>query len=188
MMANRRSSPAFGAALRLPIASVSLYVTQAIAADLPSATVQAQQAPAAGEARQSFNIPAGSLDSVIDRFDDQIGIRISVNSAITQGLNSPGVKGDYTTVEALRALLAGTGVTYRFTGPAAVTLERAVAQTAGATMLGTVKVIGTAESAVGPVEGYRAVRSATGTKTDTPLIETPQSISVITQDRLEERP
>jgi iron complex outermembrane receptor protein len=35
--------------------------------------------------------------------------------------------------------------------------------------------------------GYVAPRSATGTKTDTPLIETPQSISVITRDRLDEQ-
>ncbi|ACA15952.1 TonB-dependent siderophore receptor [Methylobacterium sp. 4-46] len=35
------------------------------------------------------------------------------------------------------------------------------------------------ETATGPVEGYVATRSATATKTDTPLIRTPQSISVI---------
>jgi iron complex outermembrane recepter protein len=42
-----------------------------------------------------------------------------------------------------------------------------------------------AETARGPVQGYVAQRSATGTKTDTPLIETPQSISVITSDQIE---
>lgn len=36
-----------------------------------------------------------------------------------------------------------------------------------------------AESAYGPVRGYIATRSATGTKTDTPLKDTPQSISVV---------
>jgi iron complex outermembrane recepter protein len=41
------------------------------------------------------------------------------------------------------------------------------------------------ETAWGPVEGYVATRSATGTKTDTPLIETPQSISVITSDQMQ---
>jgi iron complex outermembrane receptor protein len=41
-----------------------------------------------------------------------------------------------------------------------------------------------AESATGPVNGIVATRSATGTKTDTPLIETPQSISVVTADRM----
>lgn len=41
------------------------------------------------------------------------------------------------------------------------------------------------EVAHGPVDGYVATRSATATKTDTPLIETPQSISVITRDQME---
>lgn len=41
--------------------------------------------------------------------------------------------------------------------------------------------------ATGPVEDYVATKSATGTKTDTPLLETPQSISVITKPQLEAR-
>ncbi|WP_213736231.1 TonB-dependent siderophore receptor [Bradyrhizobium sp. dw_411] len=41
------------------------------------------------------------------------------------------------------------------------------------------------ETAYGHVDGYVATRSATGTKTDTPLIETPQSISVVTRDQIE---
>ena len=42
------------------------------------------------------------------------------------------------------------------------------------------------ETATGPVNGLIATRSATGTKTDTPLIETPQSVSVVTADRIEQ--
>jgi iron complex outermembrane receptor protein len=38
------------------------------------------------------------------------------------------------------------------------------------------------ESAYGPVQGYVANRSATATKTDTPLQEIPQSISVVTEE------
>ncbi|MDI1363233.1 TonB-dependent siderophore receptor [Methylotenera sp.] len=38
------------------------------------------------------------------------------------------------------------------------------------------------ETATGPVHGYVAKRTASATKTDTPIIETPQSISVITSD------
>ncbi|UPT93697.1 TonB-dependent siderophore receptor [Bradyrhizobium barranii subsp. apii] len=41
-----------------------------------------------------------------------------------------------------------------------------------------------AETATGPVRGYVATRSGTGTKTDTPLRETPQSITVVTADRI----
>ena len=57
-----------------------------------------------------------------------------------------------------------------------------------ATVLPQVRVIAEeeAESASGPVEGYAARRSATGTKTDTPLSETLQSITVVTRERIED--
>ncbi|TDR94132.1 iron complex outermembrane receptor protein [Enterovirga rhinocerotis] len=43
------------------------------------------------------------------------------------------------------------------------------------------------ESAYGPVQGYVATRSATGSKTDASILETPQSISVITRDQMNEQ-
>jgi iron complex outermembrane receptor protein len=52
-------------------------------------------------------------------------------------------------------------------------------------LLDPVKVEGEGESATGPVDGYVATQGTTGSKTDTPIIETPQSISVITADRLD---
>lgn len=50
--------------------------------------------------------------------------------------------------------------------------------------LETIEVQGNAEKANGPVDGYVARRNATATKTDTPLIETPQSVTVITGDQM----
>ncbi|CAH1677398.1 Ferrichrysobactin receptor [Hyphomicrobiales bacterium] len=58
-----------------------------------------------------------------------------------------------------------------------------LAQSGDAISLDTIDVQG--ERANGPVQGYVATRSATGTKTDTPLIRTPQSISVVTRDQVE---
>ena len=46
-------------------------------------------------------------------------------------------------------------------------------------LLPEVLVQGSAERADGPVDGYRATRSGTATKTDTPLKEVPASISVV---------
>ncbi|KRQ93202.1 TonB-dependent receptor, partial [Bradyrhizobium jicamae] len=43
---------------------------------------------------------------------------------------------------------------------------------------------GAGERANGPVRGFVATRSGTATKTDTPIIETPQSISVVTTDQI----
>lgn len=53
--------------------------------------------------------------------------------------------------------------------------------------LETVTVTATPENPTGPVEGYVATRSSTGTKTDTPLKEIPQSISVITADQIKDQ-
>lgn len=43
------------------------------------------------------------------------------------------------------------------------------------------------ESPTAPVTGYRATRQISATKTDTPLAETPQAVTVITRDQLDDR-
>ena len=43
------------------------------------------------------------------------------------------------------------------------------------------------ETARGPVSGYRAKRAVSATKTDTPLAETPQSVTVVTRDQITEQ-
>lgn len=55
---------------------------------------------------------------------------------------------------------------------------------AAAAPANTARSEGTGEKANGPVVGYLAKQSATATKTDTPLLETPQSISIVTQDQV----
>ncbi|RAI37468.1 hypothetical protein CH341_29570 [Rhodoplanes roseus] len=45
----------------------------------------------------------------------------------------------------------------------------------------------TTENAWGPVDGYVATRSAAGSKSDTPIIEVPQSVSVVTRDQMRDR-
>src|SRR5262249_44709115 len=46
---------------------------------------------------------------------------------------------------------------------------------------------GEGQTATGPIEGYVAKRETTGTKTDTPIMETPQSISVVTRDQMDDQ-
>jgi iron complex outermembrane recepter protein len=65
--------------------------------------------------------------------------------------------------------------------------QQAETQSGGTIALETVTVEGGRERADGPVNGIVARQSATGTKTDTPLIETPQSISVVTGDQITEQ-
>lgn len=53
--------------------------------------------------------------------------------------------------------------------------------------LPVVRATAEAETATSPVPGYSARRSASATKTDTPLLETPQAITVVTRQRIEDQ-
>jgi iron complex outermembrane receptor protein len=57
----------------------------------------------------------------------------------------------------------------------------------GATLLDPITVKGEGQSPVGPGNGYVATSSLSGTKSDTPLIETPQSISVVTRKQMDDQ-
>lgn len=61
--------------------------------------------------------------------------------------------------------------------------------TLGTQLLPAIQVQGEAvlDNATGPVEGYAADRSRSVTKTDTPLIETPQSVSVISSAQIRDQ-
>jgi iron complex outermembrane receptor protein len=50
-----------------------------------------------------------------------------------------------------------------------------------------INVQGAREKATGPVDGYVAKQSATGTKADTPILENPQSVSVVGRQQLEQQ-
>jgi len=60
-----------------------------------------------------------------------------------------------------------------------------LAQNGDTVSLDTIEVQG--ERASGPVNGYVARRSESATKTDTPLIETPQSVTVVTRDQMDDQ-
>jgi iron complex outermembrane receptor protein len=92
-----------------------------------------------------------------------------------------------TAEEALRRLLAGTGLTYRFTSEDAVAVEAQGQGDSTGMQLAPITVQGRNETAWSPVVGYVANRSATGSKTDTPISEVPQSISVVTRDAMDAR-
>ena len=86
------------------------------------------------------------------------------------------------TAIAYAALLALCGAAHAQqatpTAPTAPTAEKALAPV-------TVSAGAEQENPTAPVTGFVAKRALSATKTDTPLIETPQAISVITRDQME---
>ena len=157
-----------------------------IAAALLLATQAPQTALAqsAGPAT-SFSIPAQPLDLALNQFARQAGLQLLAPPALLQGLQGQAVQRQLSVSAGVALLLQGSGLVGRLEGSTLV-IERAAAAVGGT--LSAVTVVASAqESAMGPVQGYVARRSATGTKTDTPLLEVPQSISVIGREEMEAR-
>ena len=154
-----------------------------------SSPVGAVNPPATATTEIAFDITAGNLDRAILRFAELTGWDIVAKGTLTAGKTSPGLSGTYAAEAALKQLLAGTGLGYRVNADNTVTLERRAADNEeGPLQLGPITVEGQAqESAFGPVDGYRASRSATATRTDTPILETPASIQVVPQQVFEDQ-
>ena len=131
-------------------------------------------------AERTFDIAAQSLTTALTLFGQQSGLQVTVHGTLPRNMSAPAVRGTMTSAEALTRLLAGSGLTYVVTDETTVAIERPGQQNDdGAMVLGPIAIEGQAESAYGPVEGYRASRSATATRTDTPILETPASIQIV---------
>jgi len=134
---------------------------------------------------QTFDIPAQPLGSALIRFGEASGVQLFFDASLTRGLQSPGVQGTFSPSAALSQLLIGSGLTFRFTNATTVTLEKAPSTAAAPSgTLEPITVVGAPETATGPIQGFVAHRSATATKTDTPLLETPQAVTVIGRDQM----
>lgn len=149
----------------------------------------ADQVPAAAVAERSFKIAAQSLAGALTQFGQQAGVQLSVEPSVVAGRSSAGLTGTMSAMAALATLLDGTGIGFRFTDANTVVLQK-VAANSGAVLLNPVTIEGgsaaaTVETGDGPVAGYVARRTTGATKTDVSLLDTPQSVTVITRDQME---
>lgn len=165
-----------------PRTLLSLAIAAALgtAAPLPALAQTgdaAQPAEQTSEQRQ-FNIEGGPLDAVLNRFALEAGIDLSVSTDLTRGKTSPGLQGRYSVEQALRTLLAGSGLSYRFAGENRVTLVAAQAGD-GPMRLDPIQVSGGAS-------GYSASYTLTG-RLGNRLEDSPQSISVISGSLIEQQ-
>jgi catecholate siderophore receptor len=112
---------------------------------------------------QRFDIPAGPLDVAVKAYEKATGltVKIVLPTGTLAGFSTLGVAGLYREDEALRLLLDGTGLNYR--------VEDATTMVVGVQAKDTVSVTAAEANAV-----------AMGKFTE-PLIDTPQSISVVPQ-------
>ncbi|HWB83231.1 MAG TPA: TonB-dependent siderophore receptor [Bryobacteraceae bacterium] len=134
-------------------------------AQAPSAVAQTQ----GSQPVRRFAIPPGQLDSVLADFEHITGYSVTVSQAGIRGVASPGVTGVYTAAQALQKLLAGTGLTYRFSSPNALSLD--------------IQSVAISVDVTGRVDPL----AASSPKFAQPLLDTPQTITSVPEVVMEQQ-
>lgn len=132
----------------------------------------------------TFDIPAQPLPRALTEFGRQSGVQVAFDPAAATGKTSVALGGTMTPEEALRRLLAGSGLSYQFTSPQAVTVSGNAAGSSGVMQLEPLRIEAQTARPESGTDRFVATRSSIGTKTDTPIIEIPQTVNVVTRDEM----
>lgn len=175
----------------------------ALAPGLTMAQAQAQEPPPAA-ASAGYDIPPGPLSQALTRFASEAGIDLVGAGQAAEGRLSAGLKGHYGIADGLAALLAGTGLEAFRQGDGSYGLRPAPAPAESATPPGgpgqarppssetsLAPVTVTASGLTTPVtEGSRSYTTgatSTATKMSLSIRETPQSVTVVTRQRIDDQ-
>ena len=162
------ASTAISGKLATPVqAQATLRDTRVMSARSTGASAAGKTDEGQGTQIATFDIPAGTIGAVADRFNRLTGIRVVFANEDIRELPSPGVSGVMTVEQALERALVGTGVGYVFTARDLVTMD-----------------IRTSEFV--SVSGHEA-STVSSPKYTTPLRDIPQTIALIPRATIEEQ-
>jgi outer membrane receptor for ferric coprogen and ferric-rhodotorulic acid len=149
---------------------------------LPSAHGQT----AATAAQQSFSLTVQPLGQALNALARQSGVAISADAALIANHNAPALQGSMTLREALQRLLAGSGLIAVPTG-SAWTIRSAGVTDDGATLAPLTVTARADRSTTEDSGSYTTGSMQTATRLPLSIRETPQSVSVITRQRMEDQ-
>jgi outer-membrane receptor for ferric coprogen and ferric-rhodotorulic acid len=170
---------------RFKLAPLALAAT--LTAGAPASAL-AQSAPAAtAQATYAIKLPAQPLGDALNELARQAGLQLLVRRELVDGKHAPAVNGQLTAQQALDRVLAGSGLTGGLDG--AVVVLKPAGMSALEPVLPTVSV--RAETIRdGTTEGtgaYTTLAMNTSTKFILSPRETPQSVSVLTGQQIEDQ-
>ncbi|ENO86288.1 TonB-dependent siderophore receptor, partial [Thauera linaloolentis] len=170
--------------LRPLVVAVGLVATLGV---LPSA-VGTARAQAQAAAAQPYDLPAGALDVTLTRIARQAGRVATLEPRLVGGRQAAPVRGTFTVEQAFAQALAGTRLEMFVTAGGALSVRPAPAQTGDATLAPVmVTAFGLGNDITSEGTGSYAVRGASIMKGAQSLKEIPQSVSVITSQRMEDQ-
>jgi len=154
----------------------------AVSDRLPIDTITSPAQPVSDTtARLRFEIQARPLVDALSEFSRQAGVAVQLERESVAGLRSRAVVGVYTPPEALRLLLEGTGLKAEYAEGAALVVIRGASSELPVYTLAGITVTGAVS------RGYTPLRSSSATRTDTPLRDTPLSVSVVTSQLIRDQ-
>ena len=141
---------------------------------------------AAEQAVQEFDIAAGPLAAALNQFGQSAHILLSYPAQWVEGKNTQGLKGRHGIDEGLSRLLAGTGLQPLREANGNYSLIQTVAP--DALQLGEVSISGKAPGSITEGTGlYTTYASSSSTRLNLTPRETPQSLTVMTRQRLDDQ-
>ena len=143
----------------------------------------------------AFNIPQQKLTSALTKFAEQTGVQLLYSAKLAENLSAHAVNGQYTSNQALAVLLEGSGISYHYVDKNVITLEKSPQKApeqlnkVGPTTLKPVNVTAKGLWDVKDPynEDYVLPNATSGTKTDTPIMETPLNVQVISKQVLKDQ-
>ena len=126
---------------------------------------------------QQYTLPAQPLNKALSTVASLAKLKILFDAEQIHTLNTQSLTGTMTTAQVLEKLLQGSGYNYRFLDTHTVKLEKIPVPKSDQVTLTTLTVV--AEPTESPTDHYTASNASTATKTNTPLMETPLSITVM---------
>lgn len=146
--------------------------------------------PSHAGAAYDLSIPAGSLDAALTELSRATGLNIAFDPLDLAGKRSAGLRGAYSVDQALKLMLVGSGLQALPLGNGGYQLMPMSAQAAN----GGIALSPTTVEAVAPLGGmtensgsYTTGLAQVGGKSEQTLREIPQSVSVMTQQRLKDQ-
>ena len=145
---------------------------------------------------RTFDIPTQALGVTLTRIAEESGERISIDSELLRGLSSPAVQGHFTAEQAAQKALATSGLQLARTANGTLTVKSAGNQKnvsiesshGNGTVLSEVTVSGKAPGSITEGTGsYTTFSTSSSTRLNLTPQETPQAISVLTSQRLNDQ-
>lgn len=171
---------------RPALAPIALAVHLGCAAVFGVAAPGLALADSSAASSQHYSIAAGPLGATLNRFAQQSGVAIIFEAQAVAGKSSPGLTGSYSVAEGFATLLRGSGFSAQQSGNGYVLLPSS--KNANALELGPTAITGSGLGSTTEGTGsYTTAATATATKLPLSIRETPQSVSVITSQRIRDQ-